>query len=156
MAYVPRGNHVFHDLTVEQNIAVSLIKENKRGLAGETADVVNLFPILKKRNRQKAGRLSGGEKQQLALAMALVKKPKMLLLDEPSLGLAPNLLDDVFANLKEINTRLGVSILIVEQKMHEVLQICHNVYSLKLGMISFDGSPSELKDNREKLRELFL
>ncbi len=92
----------------------------------------------------------------LALARALVPKPKLLMLDEPSLGLAPNLLDDVFDKIGQINRETGVAILIVEQKVREILKVCQRVYSIKLGKVSFSGPPNELQQDREALKRLFL
>ncbi|MBN2208382.1 MAG: hypothetical protein JW759_03710 [Candidatus Coatesbacteria bacterium] len=92
----------------------------------------------------------------LALARALVPKPKLLMLDEPSLGLAPNLLDDVFEKIGRINRETGVAILIVEQKVREILKVCGRVYSLKLGKVSFSGLPDELQQDKEALKRVFL
>ena len=92
----------------------------------------------------------------VALARALIPKPKLLMLDEPSLGLFPKLLGSVFDKITEINCDTGVTILIVEQKVREVLEICNRVYSIKLGKIAFEGLPGELKDNKERLKQLFL
>ena len=92
----------------------------------------------------------------LALARALVAKPKLLMLDEPSLGLSPNLVRSVFDKITEINRDTGVTILIVEQKVREVFRICNRVYSLKLGRLAFDGAPQELRDDKAKLKKLFL
>ena len=92
----------------------------------------------------------------LALARALVPNPKLLMLDEPSLGLSPNLVGTVFRKISEINTETGVSILIVEQKVREVLKVCGRVYSIKLGKVAFAGSPEELARDKETLRRLFL
>jgi len=92
----------------------------------------------------------------LALARSLVPKPKLLMLDEPSLGLSPDLVNSVFKKIKKINEELGISILIVEQKVKKVLEICQRVYSIKLGKVAFIGLPSELLKNQEKLRDLFL
>lgn len=92
----------------------------------------------------------------LALARALVPKPKLLMLDEPSLGLSPNLVRDVFEKIVEINCEVSISILIVEQKVREVLDICKRVYSIKLGKVAFEGSPRGLKEDKAKLKQLFL
>ena len=92
----------------------------------------------------------------LALARTLIAKPKLLMLDEPSLGLSPNLVSSVFRKIAEINRDTRVSILIVEQKVREVLRVCNRVYSLKLGKLAFDGKPEELRDDRARLKELFL
>jgi branched-chain amino acid transport system ATP-binding protein len=92
----------------------------------------------------------------LALPRALIPPTKLLLLDEPSLGLAPNLLGNVFKNLVEINREYKIAMLIVEQKVLEVLEICHRVYSIKLGRVAFAGKPGELKGNKQKIKDLFL
>ena len=92
----------------------------------------------------------------LAVARALVPRPKLLMLDEPSLGLAPGLVSSVFEKVREINRETGVSMLIVEQKVREVLAVCHRVYSIKLGKVAFTGQPDELVGNRDKLKQLFL
>ena len=105
--------------------------------------MLEIFSMLRERLKQDAGRLSGGEQQMVALARAMVPKPKLLMLDEPSLGLAPNLVGNLFEKIAEINRETGVSILIVEQKVREVLAICRKVYSLKLGKVFFEGKPEE-------------
>jgi len=111
---------------------------------------------LKKRAGQKAGTLSGGEQQMLAVARALIPEPKLLLFDEPSLGLAPNLVKGLFDKFVELNKKLGITILIVEQKVREVLKISDRVYSLKLGSVSFSGKSEELLGDKETLKTLFL
>ena len=118
--------------------------------------MLDLFPVLKERLRQDAGRLSGGEQQMLALARALVPKPNLLMLDEPSLGLAPNLMATVFRRIADIRDEAGVAILIVEQKVRDVLEICDKVYSMKLGRVAFEGQPDSLKADKAKIRDLFL
>jgi branched-chain amino acid transport system ATP-binding protein len=155
ITFAPQGSRVFHDMTVMENLEIGGFQLHKKESKERIAQVLDLFPVLKDRLRQDAGRLSGGEQQMVALARALVPKPKLLMLDEPSLGLSPNLVKTVFEKIIEINRDTGVSILIVEQKVREVLDICHRVYSLKLGKVSFQGQPEELKD-KGKLKELFL
>ena len=156
ITFAPQGNRVFDELTVMENLEIGGFQLPKKDLKGRIEEIFELFPILKKRLRQNAGKLSGGEQQMLALARTLVPKPRLLMLDEPSLGLAPGLVRDVFAKITEINRDTGVTILIVEQKVRDVLEICHQVYSIKLGRIAFSGPPDELKGNKERLRELFL
>ena len=156
ITFAPQGNRVFTDLTVMENLEVGGFQLPRKELRGRIAQVIEMFPILKDRAKQDAGDLSGGEQQMLALARALIAKPKLLMLDEPSLGLSPNLVRSVFEKIAEINRDTGVSILIVEQKVREVLRVCSRVYSLKLGRLAFDGSPEELRDDRAKLKELFL
>ena len=156
LTFAPQGNRVFTDLTVMENLEIGGFQLPRKELRRRIVQVVEMFPILKDRAKQDAGDLSGGEQQMLALARALVAKPKLLMLDEPSLGLSPNLVRNVFEKIAEINRDTGVSILIVEQKVREVLRICTRVYSLKLGRLAFDGTPEELRDDKAKLKELFL
>ncbi len=156
ITFAPQGNRVFTDLTVMENLEIGGFRLPRKELRGRIAQVIEMFPILKDRAKKDAGNLSGGEQQMLALARALIAKPKLLMLDEPSLGLSPNLVRNVFEKIAEINRDTGVSILIVEQKVREVLRICNRVYSLKLGKLAFDGSPEELRDDKAKLKELFL
>ena len=157
MSYIPQGNRVFTDLTVRENLEIGGVTlSDKRKLAEGIERALAMFPVLKERLRQRAGTLSGGEKQMLALGNALVLSPRMLLVDEPSLGLAPPLVKEALNRFQQLNKDDGVTILIVEQKVREVLEICHHVYSLKLGKVVFSGSPNELADDRVKLRQVFL
>jgi len=154
--FAPQGSRVFNDLTVMENLEVGGFQLPRKEASERIEQVLEFFPLLKERTRQDAGRLSGGEQQMLSLARALVPKPKLLMLDEPSLGLSPNLVASVFEKITEINRKAAVTILIVEQKVREVLNICNRVYSLKLGRIAFQGNPNELTENKEKLKQLFL
>jgi branched-chain amino acid transport system ATP-binding protein len=156
ITFAPQGSRVFHDLSVMENLEIGGFQLPRRTARERIAQVLDLFPILKERTRQDAGRLSGGEQQMLALARALVPEPKLLMLDEPSLGLSPNLVGTVFAKIAEINRETRAGILVVEQKVREVLNVCNRVYSMKLGKIAFEGSPEELKQDRVKLKQLFL
>jgi branched-chain amino acid transport system ATP-binding protein len=156
ISFCPQGNRVFDELSVKENLEIGgyILKKDKAKTRID--EVLEIFPALKERLKQDAGTLSGGEQQMLAVARALIPEPKLLLLDEPSLGLAPNLVKDMLEKFVEINKKLGISLLVVEQKVNAALRISDRVYSLKLGRLLFDGKPGELIGNKEKLRELFL
>ena len=156
ITFAPQGNRVFDQLSVKENLWVGGFLLPKQELERQIEEVVQLFPVLKDRMNQSAGRLSGGEQQMLALARAMMPKPKLLLLDEPSLGLYPALAKDVFAKISEISQNTGVAILVVEQKVREILKISHRVYSIRLGQVSFSGQPEELIEDHTKLSKLFL
>ncbi|MGH8524184.1 MAG: ABC transporter ATP-binding protein [Gammaproteobacteria bacterium] len=156
VCYVPQGNRVFTDLTVRENLELGgLALPGNARLNDGIEHVLSLFPVLKPRLRQRAGSLSGGEKQMLALANALILSPRLLLLDEPSLGLAPPLVTAALEHIQETNRGSGVTVLIVEQKVREVLKIAQRVYVLRNGEVSFSGSTDELSDD-VKLREVYL
>jgi len=156
ITFAPQGSRIFTDLTVDENLEIGGIQLPRSELTKRIEQVHEIFPVLKERARQNAGKLSGGEQQMLALARALIPKPKLLMLDEPSLGLSPNLVSSVFTKIKQINEETGVTFLIVEQKVREVLEICNRVYSLKLGKVAFDGHSKELQLNKDRLKGLFL
>jgi branched-chain amino acid transport system ATP-binding protein len=155
-AYVPQGNVVFPDLTVSENLQVraSLASRGWKSRA-PIDEVLGLFPALGTRFRQKAGSLSGGEKQLLALASALVLRPKLLVLDEPCLGLAPGAVVDLFERLRQVNEGADVTLLIVEQRVRDLLRVAHRIYVLRAGEIAFNGSPEDLQ-NGDTLRQVFL
>lgn len=155
VVYVPQGSRIFADLTVSENLEMGGISLSKKAeLKQEIERVLAFFPDLKPRFRQKAATLSGGQKQMLALATALLFSPRLLLLDEPSLGLSPPIFAKSFALIQQINRDCDVSILIIEQKVREVLKIAHRVYVLRNGRVSFSGAKEVFDD--AKLREVYL
>jgi branched-chain amino acid transport system ATP-binding protein len=155
ITFAPQGNRVFDELTVLENLEVGGFQLPKRELKGRIEEVFGLFPVLKERARHVAGRLSGGEQQMLAVAWALVPRPKLLMLDEPALGLAPNLVTTVLEKVSEINREAGVAVLIVEQKVREVLRIATRAYGLRLGRIALEGTRDDIFDG-DTLKRLFL
>ena len=156
VAYVPQGHRVFADLTVRENLEMGGVTLSSKSMIADGIDrALVLFPALKSRLRQTARTLSGGEKQMLALGNAFVLSPKIILLDEPSLGLAPPLVSDVLARIQEISKDSHVAVLIVEQKVHEVLKISQRVYVLRNGSVSFAGPTAQLNEEK-KLRQVYL
>jgi branched-chain amino acid transport system ATP-binding protein len=156
ITFCPQGNRVFDELSVRENLEIGGFHLPSRELRDRIDEALGLFPILRNRLKQQAGKLSGGEQQMLALARALIPKPKLLMLDEPSLGLSPNLVGSVFDSIIRINRQVNTTILIVDQKVREVLNVAQRVYSLKLGSVAFAGMPNELQGNKDRLRGLFL
>lgn len=156
IGFSPQGNRVFPELTVRENLEMGGYGLKRRDVVRRMEELLELFPDLSDRARTQAGKLSGGEQQMLALARALMTEPKLMLLDEPSLGLAPQLIRRAFEMISEIRKDRVTTMLIVEQKVREVLLISDRVYALKLGKVSFEGGPDELLADREKMRSLFL
>ena len=153
LSQVPEGRHVFPDMTVLENLKIGayLRKDN---LNDDIEWVYSLFPRLKERNWQQAGTLSGGEQQMLAVGRALMSRPKLIMMDEPSLGLAPIIVKEIFNIIKEINKR-GVTILLIEQNANMALHIADLAYVLETGTIALHGTGQELLAN-EKVKELYL
>lgn len=144
VALVPEGRHVFPNLTVEENLTIGGISRNDRNeLRADTERWLARFPILGERSKQLAGTLSGGEQQQLAIARALMSRPRMLLLDEPSLGLAPIFVDRIFDLIAELRSE-GVTVLLVEQNVHRALQIADRAYVLSVGNVVASGPTDRL------------
>jgi branched-chain amino acid transport system ATP-binding protein len=144
VALVPEGRHVFPRLSVEENLAVGAISRTDRdAIRDDTASFLERFPILGQRARQMAGTLSGGEQQQLSIARALMSRPRMLLLDEPSLGLAPIVVDRIFELILELRSQ-GVTILLVEQNVHRALDAADRAYVLSVGRLVASGATDEL------------
>ena len=155
IAYSPQGNMVFEDLTVKENLAIGgYTLSDKELAASRMAEIFALFPELAARLNNDAGDLSGGEKQMLALGRTLMLRPKLLLLDEPSLGLAPTALRRSFETIREIRDNYGTAMLIVEQNVDAVLAIADRVYVMALGKVVAEDTPANLP--RERLKKLFL
>lgn len=148
VAQVPEGRQIFSNLSVKENLELGAYSRKKVQIKEEFEEVFALFPRLKERLGQNAGTLSGGEQQMLAIGRALMAKPKLLLLDEPSLGIAPTLVQQIFQTLKKINKR-GVTILLVEQDAYLALETANRGYVLETGKIKLAGPAKELLDNPE-------
>jgi len=155
IAMSPEGRRVFADLTVLENLKLgAYLRKDKPEIEKDLQWVYELFPRLKERSWQLAGTLSGGEQQMLAVGRALMSRPKLLLMDEPSLGLAPLVVQDIFSIIREIN-RQGVTILLIEQNANMALKIADLAYVLETGNITLSGTGAELLAN-EKVKEAYL
>ncbi len=156
LALLLQGNRVFTELTVQENLEIgAYLLSDRKQLQARVEEVFQLFPKLRERRRQNAGTLSGGEQQMLALGNALMLQPELLMMDEPSLGLAPQNLRVMFDLIRHVNKNLGTTLLIVEQKVRQVLEIADRVYVLKLGQVSDSGRAAEFSEE-ERLRKAFL
>lgn len=156
ISMLPQGNLVFDEMTVQENLEVaSFILKDKKLIKQRMEKVFKRFPILYERRKQTAGKLSGGEQQLLAIGMALIQRPKLLLMDEPSLGLAPAMVKQIFEIITELNEKYKMSILIVEQKVKEVLKIAHRAYVLRLGKVALEGKAKEMSEKGE-YKQIFL
>lgn len=153
IGYVPQNNNVFPSLTVQENLEMGLYQSPK-GFRSRFEEVCELFPLLGDRRRQRAGSLSGGERQMVAMGRALMMDPSVLLLDEPSAGLSPAFQDEVFIRCKQINDT-GVSIVMVEQNARRCLQICHRGFVLDQGRNAYSGTGEQLLED-PKVIELYL
>lgn len=155
ISMVPEGRHVFPDLTVYENLMLgAYIRTNRKEVQEELEGVYGLFPRLQERRQQLAGTLSGGEQQMLALGRALMADPKMLLMDEPSLGLAPVLVQEIFALIERIH-RQGKTLLLIEQNARAALTVADYAYVLETGRIAMEGTGTELLANDE-VRRIYL
>ena len=148
MAHVPEGRMVFANLTVHENLRMgAYLIRDKAAIAREQDYVFNLFPRLKERESQVAGTLSGGEQQMLAIGRALMSKPRFLMLDEPSLGIAPLLVEKIFEKIQEINREHGITILLVEQNANLALEVSTHGYVLETGRILLADTSARLREN---------
>jgi len=154
IAHVPEGRRIFNRLSVLENLRMGAYARHDSGIEGDLARVFALFPRLQERIAQVAGTLSGGEQQMLAIGRALMARPRLLLLDEPSMGLAPVVVEQIFRTIADIN-REGMTILLVEQNAAMALSIAHRAYVLELGSITLAGSAADLAGN-DQVRRAYL
>jgi branched-chain amino acid transport system ATP-binding protein len=156
IAQSPEGRMIFPRMTVFENLEMGAFSRRKKeGIKSDLEYVLNLFPRLRERIDQKGGTLSGGEQQMLAIARALMSRPRLLLLDEPSMGLAPNLVKEIFRLIKQINQEKHTTILLVEQNAKKALEVADRCYVLRTGKIELEGSAKELQSN-EEVRKAYL
>jgi branched-chain amino acid transport system ATP-binding protein len=149
ISQAPEGRRIFPRMTVYENLQMGALLAEPEYLEEDLERALTLFPILRARQTQRGGTLSGGEQQMLAIARALMARPRLLLLDEPSLGLAPMVVKQIFRTIREINEKTGTTILLVEQNAHQALRLAHRGYVLATGKIVMSGSGRELLANQE-------
>lgn len=150
ISQVPEGRGIFPDLTVEENLMLgAYLRKDKEQIKKDAEWVYGILPRLQERRSQYGGTLSGGEQQMLAIARALMAKPEMLLLDEPSMGLAPVIVEEIFRTIKRINRDFGTTILLVEQNAQMALAVANRAYVIEVGEVIMEGTAQELKNNNE-------
>ena len=154
LAQVPEGRRIFQQMSVEENLEMGAYTRDKSELEGDLERVYKQFPRLLERRRQIAGTLSGGEQQMLAIGRALMSHPKLLMLDEPSMGLAPILVEQIFDIIRELNEE-GTTILLVEQNAQMALSVAHRAYVLETGKITLSGTGKELAES-DQVRKAYL
>ena len=155
ISQVPEGRRIFAEMSVQENLEMgAFTRKDKEGVEKDFEIVYNRFPRLKERRKQQAGTLSGGEQQMLAMGRALMSRPKLLLLDEPSMGLAPLLIKEIFSIIEDIN-REGTTVLLVEQNANMALSIAHRAYVMETGRITLQGAAKELAAS-EDVRKAYL
>jgi branched-chain amino acid transport system ATP-binding protein len=155
IAHVPEGRGTFVELTVNENLRLGAYTRRDRGVKQDIERVASYFPWMGERGSQRAGTLSGGEQQMLALGRALMSRPRLLLLDEPSLGLAPMVVREFFRTVRELNEKEGLTVLLVEQDARIALAISSRAYVLEVGRVVLTGSSGELRDD-ENVRRSYL
>lgn len=153
---VPEGRHVFADMTVDENLMIgAYLRKDKENFKEDIAFIHEMFPRLKERAKQLSGTLSGGEQQMLAVGRALMSNPKVMMMDEPSLGLAPLVVKDIFNIIQKVNKEKGVTILLIEQNANAALKIADYGYVMETGKIGLEGTGAELLAN-DRVKELYL
>jgi len=156
ISLVPEGKHLFGGMTVHENLIMGAYRKEAMKNINESLDFVySLFPILKERDRQQAGTLSGGQQQMVTIARALMAKPKLIMLDEPSQGLAPKLVGEVFETVEKLQAEIGLTILLVEQNAEASLNAANYVYIMHEGQIKAEGTPDKIKGSSD-IREAYL
>jgi branched-chain amino acid transport system ATP-binding protein len=155
IAHAPEGRGTFTQLTVEENMRLGAWRQRQGGIQADLERMFGYFPVLRERRRQQAGTLSGGEQQMLAVARALMLRPRLLLMDEPSLGLAPLVVREIFHILRTVNRESGVSILLVEQNAALALDLADHVFLLETGRVVLDG-PSDVLRRDDAIRRVYL
>ena len=156
MALVPQGRGVFPDLTVIENLMLgAYTRRDPAGTAARLSEVIELFPLLAERRSQRAGTLSGGEQQMLAVGMALMPRPRLMMMDEPSIGLAPVLVQRVLETVRQINRRFGTAIILVEQNIKTALGVADRAYVMKSGRVVLERPAGELLAARDSWWELY-
>jgi branched-chain amino acid transport system ATP-binding protein len=155
IAHVPEGRGTFVDLTVTENLRLGAYTRRERSVKADVARIAEYFPWMTERGRQRAGTLSGGEQQMLALGRALMSHPRLLLLDEPSLGLAPMIVREFFRIVGELNEKEGLTVLVVEQDARIALRASQRAYVLEVGRVALSGTSDELRGN-ESIRRSYL
>lgn len=155
ISHVPEGRRVFANMSVEENLELgAYLRKDREGIKKDLENVFELFPRLYERRKQQSGTLSGGEQQMLAMGRALMAKPKLLLLDEPSMGLAPLIVKQIFEIIKMVNSQ-GTTVLLVEQNANMALSIANRAYVIETGKIVLSGTAKELQES-EKVKEAYL
>ncbi len=149
ISHAPEGRRIFPRMTVLENLQIGATVAGDRHFGEDAARVFALFPILRERQAQRGGTLSGGEQQMLAIGRALMSRPRLLLLDEPSLGLAPMVVKQIFAVIREINAEQKITVFLVEQNAHHALRLAHRGYVMQTGRIVLAGGGAELLANAE-------
>jgi len=156
VAHVPEGRGLFAELSVWENLRMgAYVRGERRTIRGEAPRVFKYFPWMERRRNQQAGTLSGGEQQMLALARALVGRPRLLMLDEPSLGLAPTVVTEIFRIVKELNAEEGLTVLVVEQNANVALDAAARAYVLEVGQVAIEGESGDLRMH-EGVRKSYL
>lgn len=155
ISQVPEGRHVFTTLNVEENLRIGTsIREDRSDIEKDFKRVLEIFPVLAERRRQAAGKLSGGEQQMLVIGRALLTSPRIMTIDEPSLGLAPNLVDRVYETLIDLRNDRGLTLLIVEQSSERAIKVADRLYVLRSGQMQLEGKAADLQDG-VKVRQAY-